>query len=125
MPKNDLEKSFRKALTSVKLAKSSTYGSSQPKGKATMHDNSFPMQAIVVKYMGATNSRGSRYKATAAMGESITVSYDHSLNASKNAKRAAAALAEKLGWTGEWYEGGGLKSEYVYVLGNSPAFTVR
>lgn len=56
------------------------------------------MQAIVVKYLGPTNCRGSRYKATAQAG-SITLEADPRLGLEANAKRAAAALREKLGWT--------------------------
>lgn len=58
------------------------------------------MQAIVVKYLGPTNCRGSRYKATAQAG-SITLDADLRLGIEENAKRAAEALRKKLGWTGE------------------------
>jgi hypothetical protein len=37
------------------------------------------MQAIVTKYIGATNARGSRIKATAKRG-SIVVPYPHEIN---------------------------------------------
>jgi len=55
------------------------------------------MQAIQTKYMGPTNTRGSRIKATAEAG-SITVGYDHALSSEGNHNAAARALCEKLGW---------------------------
>ncbi len=62
------------------------------------------MQAIRVKFLGPTNNRGSRYKATCDAG-SITVSADYSLNYSANHDRAANALIEKLGWKEPDYKG--------------------
>lgn len=62
-------------------------------------------QAIITKYLGPTNFRGSRIKATCA-ARSITVSYDHALNLEKNHAWAAEALARKLGWAGRWSQGG-------------------
>lgn len=62
-------------------------------------------QAITTKFLGPTNSRGSRIKATAAAG-SVTVSYDHALNTDDNHSAAAKALAAKYGWAGDWIGGG-------------------
>lgn len=56
-------------------------------------------QAIVTKFFGPTNHRGSRIKATAQAG-SVTVGYDHALNAEDNHLAAATALAAKYGWEG-------------------------
>ena len=53
------------------------------------------MQAIITKYLGPTNTRGSRIKATAWAG-SVTVSYDYSLDTVGNHKAAAQALCDKL-----------------------------
>lgn len=56
------------------------------------------MQAIQTRYLGPTNYRGSRIKATADAG-SITVGYDHSKNMGEDVHRVAAeALLVKLGW---------------------------
>ena len=55
-------------------------------------------QAIVTKYHGPTNVRGSRISARADAGR-VIVSYDHALDISGNHKAAAQALADKLGWT--------------------------
>lgn len=64
------------------------------------------MQGITTKYLPATNTRGSRIKATAGAGQTITVSYDHSASCAHRV--AAIALIKKLDWTGGlcWVEGG-------------------
>ncbi len=54
------------------------------------------MQAIVVKYLSPTNTRGSRLKVSAAAG-SVTISYPYGVNQSDTARVAAEALCEKLG----------------------------
>lgn len=82
-------------------------------------------QAIVTKYIGPSNTKGSRIKATAAPG-SITLHLDHSLNSEQNHAAAALALATKYKWRGTWY-GGGMPnySGYVFVstdVGDGPAF---
>jgi hypothetical protein len=51
---------------------------------------------ITTHYMGPTNTRGSRVKATAGSGRSITVAWDHELNETENHAAAAARLAHKL-----------------------------
>lgn len=55
------------------------------------------MQAIITKYLGPTDTRGSRIKATAAAG-SVTLSYDCALDSDGNHRAAAEALCVKLGW---------------------------
>ena len=57
----------------------------------------YALQAITTKYLAPTNSRGARIKATAEAG-SVTVPYDHALNAFDNHHAAAVALANKFGW---------------------------
>lgn len=56
------------------------------------------LQAIVTKYHGPTNYKGSRISARAEAGR-VIVSYDYALNVDENHKSAAQALAERLGWT--------------------------
>jgi len=56
-------------------------------------------QAIVVRYSGQTNSRGSRYIATAWAGR-VSRACDNAVSAEANAALAARKLAEKYGWTG-------------------------
>jgi hypothetical protein len=73
------------------------------------------MQAIVTKYFGAGNVKGSRIKAKCQRG-SITLHYDDGLSAAVNHKRAALALASKLEWDGAWVAGGLPSGELVWVL---------
>ncbi len=54
-------------------------------------------QAIVTKYLGPTNHRYTRVKATAFAG-SVTVEWDDSLNTELNHAVAAKTLADKYGW---------------------------
>lgn len=74
-------------------------------------------QAIVTKYLGPTNVRGSRVKAKAEAG-SIILSWDDCLNSDQNHIRAAKALAEKFGWRGHWY-GGALPNNEGYCFVSS------
>lgn len=77
------------------------------------------MQAITVKFLGPTNHRESRYKATCSAG-SLTLGSDHRLNFEQNAARAAVALCRRNGWQGEAYGElicGGLEDgSYVFVM---------
>ena len=52
------------------------------------------MQAIITKFHGPTNVRGSRYSATCERGR-IIVSADHSLTSDENHLAACAALVAK------------------------------
>lgn len=83
------------------------------------------MTAIETKFIGPTNYRGSRYKATAIgahmSGEkpfSITIGVDDALNHSGNHRATARALIVKMGWFPPhypvWYEGNTNRG-YVYV----------
>ncbi len=54
-------------------------------------------QAIKTKYIGPTNSRGSRVKATCDAG-SITIDWQDELNIDRNHATARDALCVKLGW---------------------------
>lgn len=84
-----------------------------------MAKQNFIRQAITTKYIGPTNSRGSRVKAKAAAG-SISVSWDAAKNPEDNHFAAATALANKMEWLDNgWYlVGGGLPDETgnCYVL---------
>lgn len=73
-------------------------------------------QAITTKYLGPTNHRGARIKASAQAG-SVTVSWDHSMSPQQNHVEAARALALVYGWDGVWI-GGALPhgTGYAFVL---------
>ncbi len=72
------------------------------------------MVAILTKFIGATNSKGSRVKAFTESGLSVTVSWDHALNSQDNHAAAAKALCAKMDWHGT-YVGGGTKTGYAFV----------
>lgn len=61
-------------------------------------------QAIITKYIGPTNHRGSRIKVTANAG-TMTVSWDHSLDVEANHRDAARQFAAKYQWVGRWFGG--------------------
>lgn len=73
------------------------------------------MQAIETRYLGPTNTRGSRIKATTASGISKTVPYPHEFSGMACHWEAARALAESLGWEAGEYVGGGTRDGYVFV----------
>ena len=80
-------------------------------------------QAIETKFLGPTDRRGSRVKASADAG-SITLDWDHRLNSDANHRAAALAFARKFGWKGVW-SGGSIKgSGYVFVTSDSDDFIV-
>jgi hypothetical protein len=51
---------------------------------------------ITTRYIGPTDHKPSRVKATAGSGRTITLAWDHALNETENHAAAAAALAGKL-----------------------------
>jgi len=61
-------------------------------------------QAIHTRFLGATDTRGSRVKATAQAG-SVTVPWDYALSTDQNHDAAARALIERYGWHGVWHLG--------------------
>lgn len=75
------------------------------------------MKAIIVKYRGPTNTRGSRYIASDGDRNRVTVPIDYALNADENARRAAVALCDKMGWTAaDELIDGGLGNATVFVF---------
>jgi hypothetical protein len=72
-------------------------------------------QAIVTKFHGPTNTKGSRVSARCE-AKRILVSWDHRLHSDGNHVAAAKALASQLGWEGPWY-GGCIDGGYTFVQG--------
>ena len=60
------------------------------------------MQAIHVKYLYPTNTRGTRIKATCA-GVSVTIPYPYELSGMDVYREAAQTLCNKLGWIAPTY----------------------
>ena len=56
------------------------------------------MQAIRVKYLGPTNTQGSRIKAISASGLSVTVNRGYAGTDYQIEHKAVKALCKKLGW---------------------------
>lgn len=75
------------------------------------------MQAIVTKYLGATNTKPSRIKATASAG-SVTISYSYDHDTEGCHRQAAQALCDKFGWKGSFVTGGLPNGDYVHVFTN-------
>ena len=87
------------------------------------------MNAITTKYLGATDYKGSRIKATAGNGQTLTISYPHEYSDEAAAAQAAIALCVKLDWLpsedGKGYRfthliGGGTKDGYAFVFALNP-----
>ena len=74
------------------------------------------MIAILTKYLGPTNSRGSRIKAyTSNEGQSITISYDYALDGEALHRKAAQALMDKMNWPNKLVAGG-IEGGYAFVM---------
>lgn len=71
------------------------------------------MKAILTKYHGPTNTRGSRISASDGDGNRVTVPYDRAARYPHDA--AALALCAKLGWGGTLIRGS-VAGGNVYVF---------
>lgn len=82
------------------------------------------MQAITIKCLPATKTKGSRYKATAHAG-SITLAYDYGLTVEGNVKALVKALVKKLAWdrADTWHIGATPDGHWVAVCA-SPRYCV-
>lgn len=81
------------------------------------------MQAIHVKYLSATNTKGTRIKATCGAG-SVIISYPYELSGQAVYRAAAEALVNKLEWANGYGEllGGCLPDgSYCFVFNNASA----
>lgn len=83
------------------------------------------MVAIITKYYGPTNHRGSRIlvKSDAGKVSRMTVSWDHALNPEDNHHAAALAYVKRNGWDQDCYGrivGGGIPHGYAFVFVKDP-----
>lgn len=80
------------------------------------------MQAILTKYLGPTNTKGSRIKASCAKG-SIIIPYPHEFDVTTAHNFAANRLSEVMEWDNQYYGElitGQLPSgDYCHVFANS------
>jgi hypothetical protein len=74
-------------------------------------------KAIQVKYLGPTNMRGTRWKATAEGGHSITISRDYKLDGEDDARRVAEALRDRMAWSPITGSGVLPNGDYVFTMG--------
>lgn len=82
-------------------------------------------QSIATKYLGPTDARGSRVKATSSSGLSVTRPWDDALSIDENHAKAAIALCVKLTWKGRLAVGAAYKGDgNVYVFVDTDAFNV-
>ena len=80
--------------------------------------------SIYTKYLPATNSHGSRIKASTGEdypGHTATVGYDHGLSGADVHWQAAKKVADKLNWRGE-YVAGTTGDGYVFTPVENPRF---
>lgn len=78
--------------------------------------NEVMRQAIIIKYVGPTNTRGSRVRVKTGSGLSMMVPWDSELDTAENHIDAAQAMMKKQGW--DQYNdivGGGTQDGYVFV----------
>lgn len=83
-----------------------------------MRKQLYGLQSILVKYLGPTNTQGSRYKASAAAG-SITKPRNYELSNFDDARVTAIELCHKLDWVRAGFElvGGTLPDgNYSFVI---------
>ena len=82
------------------------------------------MQAIKTKYIGPSNSKGSRIQASCE-AKTIYVSYNHALDSDGNHRAACEELLRALGWTADQSAvysdlvGGWYGDSYFWVFANS------
>ena len=81
------------------------------------------MKAITTTYIGPTNTRGSRCRASDGDGNAVTMSWNSANNSEENHAAAARALCDKMEWSGELIGGtlvkGGRSVGMAWVWANS------
>jgi hypothetical protein len=81
---------------------------------------------ITTKYCGATNTKGSRIRASYGYGKPIYISYPYELSGIHCHWKAAKALLEKHGVSGFRFVAGELSNGYVFcqIDGYLESFTI-
>ena len=74
------------------------------------------MKAIQTRYLPCTDRLGSRIKAFAEGGHSVTIPYPHELSGEAVHHAAAVLLCEKLGWSANLLGGGLPNGDYCFVF---------
>jgi hypothetical protein len=81
------------------------------------------MKAIITRFHGATNTRGSRITASDSDNNRVSIPYPHELNSEQAHEQVAYALCKKMKWDGVLIPGG-LKRGNVYVFAPKGEMTV-
>ena len=80
-------------------------------------------KAITTKYVGPTNSRGSRIIADDGDRNRVTIPYPYQLSGEAVHREAAIALCKKMGWAGTIY-GGATAHGYVFVFNDGEPYAI-
>ena len=78
-------------------------------------------KAIAVKYLGPTNSRGARVKASAGGTGNVTLPFRHDMAMEENVVAAVDELMLRLGWDNPYALGALVDGTYVAVLSDKPS----
>ena len=81
------------------------------------------MKAILTKYHGPTDFKGSRVSAFDCDGNRVTIGYRSEFDTEPNHRAAADALCAKMGWEGGEMVGGFTKDGMAFVFTTMPKFT--
>ena len=74
------------------------------------------MKAILTKWLGPTDTKGTRIKAYDSDGNSVTIPIDYGLEDSDNDRAACLALIERLDWNCSILGSGYIKGGRCFVL---------
>lgn len=84
------------------------------------------MVAIHTKFIGPTNTRGSRYKAyTTRDRKTVTVNAAYNLGLEENHNAAAIAYCKMMGWSGKLISGGTDEGNVYVFLPMDVAIAVK
>ena len=72
-------------------------------------------RAILIKFLGATNTKGTRIKAS-VVSSSVTVPLDYGAGQEQRIRQAVDSLLDKLEWSGEYIIGVLPSGDYVAVF---------
>ena len=73
------------------------------------------MKAIRTRYVGPTNTRGSRIIATDGDGNKVSIGYPHQLSSDNAHQLAAQSLMDKMKWPNK-IVGGGFGNDNFWVM---------
>lgn len=81
------------------------------------------MVAIETRYLGPTNTKGSRIVVTAGSGNRVIANCNSAISNEENHRRAADLLRRRLHWSGAMV-GGSTKAGMAWVFVDNPKDTI-